>query len=98
MCVPLTPPSPDVNYEELARCTDDFNGAQCKAVCVEAVSGGVRRVVGASCLFAPFPGPGRGIWLVQTTEGRKLRRLWPLGARPGIPRGTLELVCPGCRE
>ncbi|XP_042315719.1 26S proteasome regulatory subunit 6A [Sceloporus undulatus] len=28
--------SPDVNYEELARCTDDFNGAQCKAVCVEA--------------------------------------------------------------
>ena len=28
----------DVNFEELARCTDDFNGAQCKAVCVEAVS------------------------------------------------------------
>ena len=27
---------PDVNFEELARCTDDFNGAQCKAVCVEA--------------------------------------------------------------
>ncbi|PIK40382.1 putative 26S protease regulatory subunit 6A-B isoform X1 [Apostichopus japonicus] len=26
----------DVNFEELARCTDDFNGAQCKAVCVEA--------------------------------------------------------------
>ena len=30
--------SPDVNFEELARCTDDFNGAQLKAVCVEAVS------------------------------------------------------------
>ena len=30
--------SDDVIYEELARCTDDFNGAQCKAVCVEAVS------------------------------------------------------------
>lgn len=30
--------SADVNFEELARCTDDFNGAQCKAVCVEAVS------------------------------------------------------------
>lgn len=30
--------SPDVNFEELARSTDDFNGAQCKAVCVEAVS------------------------------------------------------------
>ncbi len=28
--------SPDVNYEELARSTDDFNGAQLKAVCVEA--------------------------------------------------------------
>jgi 26S proteasome regulatory subunit T5 len=28
--------SAEVNYEELARCTDDFNGAQLKAVCVEA--------------------------------------------------------------
>lgn len=27
-----------MNFEELARCTDDFNGAQLKAVCVEAVS------------------------------------------------------------
>ncbi|KAF0747578.1 Uncharacterized protein FWK35_00024627 [Aphis craccivora] len=26
----------DVNFEELSRSTDDFNGAQCKAVCVEA--------------------------------------------------------------
>ena len=26
----------EVNFEELARCTDDFNGAQLKAVCVEA--------------------------------------------------------------
>uniref|UniRef100_A0A2K5JBQ7 26S proteasome regulatory subunit 6A n=1 Tax=Colobus angolensis palliatus TaxID=336983 RepID=A0A2K5JBQ7_COLAP len=25
----------NVNPDELARCTDDFNGAQCKAVCVE---------------------------------------------------------------
>ncbi len=30
--------SPDVNFEELSRSTEDFNGAQCKAVCVEAVS------------------------------------------------------------
>lgn len=30
--------SKDVNFDELSRCTDDFNGAQCKAVCVEAVS------------------------------------------------------------
>ncbi|KAH9912688.1 26S proteasome subunit P45 [Epithele typhae] len=28
--------SQDVNYEELARSTDEFNGAQLKAVCVEA--------------------------------------------------------------
>lgn len=28
--------SDDVNFSELSRCTDDFNGAQCKAVCVEA--------------------------------------------------------------
>ena len=28
--------SGDVNFEELARCTDDMNGAQLKAVCVEA--------------------------------------------------------------
>jgi 26S proteasome regulatory subunit T5 len=27
---------PDVNYPELARSTDEFNGAQLKAVCVEA--------------------------------------------------------------
>lgn len=35
--------SPDVNFEELARCTDDFNGAQCKAVCVEAGMIALRR-------------------------------------------------------
>jgi len=28
----------NINFEELSRSTDDFNGAQCKAVCVEAVS------------------------------------------------------------
>ena len=26
----------DVNFEELARSTDEFNGAQLRAVCVEA--------------------------------------------------------------
>ncbi|CAB3991575.1 26S proteasome regulatory subunit 6A-B [Paramuricea clavata] len=35
--------SSDVNYEELSRCTDDFNGAQCKAVCVEAGMIALRR-------------------------------------------------------
>uniref|UniRef100_A0A1I8J6Q5 AAA domain-containing protein n=1 Tax=Macrostomum lignano TaxID=282301 RepID=A0A1I8J6Q5_9PLAT len=34
---------PDVNFDELARCTDDFNGAQCKAVCVEAGMLALRR-------------------------------------------------------
>ncbi|XP_046569872.1 26S proteasome regulatory subunit 6A-A-like [Haliotis rubra] len=35
--------SKDVNYEELSRCTDDFNGAQLKAVCVEAGMIALRR-------------------------------------------------------
>lgn len=35
--------SPDVNFEELSRTTDDFNGAQCKAVCVEAGMIALRR-------------------------------------------------------
>ncbi|KAK9728628.1 26S proteasome regulatory subunit 6A [Basidiobolus ranarum] len=40
--------SPDINFEELARCCDEFNGAQCKAVCVEAGMLALRR--GASAL------------------------------------------------
>eukprot|EP00698_Gefionella_okellyi_P017595 TRINITY_DN5173_c0_g1_i1.p1 TRINITY_DN5173_c0_g1~~TRINITY_DN5173_c0_g1_i1.p1 ORF type:complete len:435 (-),score=116.23 TRINITY_DN5173_c0_g1_i1:486-1790(-) len=35
--------SEGVNYDELARCTDDFNGAQLKAVCVEAGMLALRR-------------------------------------------------------
>lgn len=35
--------NPDVNFEELARSTEDFNGAQLKAVCVEAGMAGLRR-------------------------------------------------------
>merc|ERR1719230_2086011 len=34
---------PDVNFEELARSTEDFNGAQLKAVCVEAGMLALRR-------------------------------------------------------
>mmetsp|Transcript_568 Transcript_568/g.1648 ORF Transcript_568/g.1648 Transcript_568/m.1648 type:complete len:167 (-) Transcript_568:170-670(-) len=30
----------DTNFEELARCCDDFNGAQCKAICVEVCNSG----------------------------------------------------------
>ena len=33
----------DVNYEELARSTPEFNGAQLKAVCVEAGMYALRR-------------------------------------------------------
>lgn len=35
--------NPETNYDELARCTDDFNGAQLKAVCVEAGMIALRR-------------------------------------------------------
>jgi 26S proteasome regulatory subunit T5 len=35
--------SKDVNFDELARCTVDFNGAQLKAVCVEAGMLALRR-------------------------------------------------------
>merc|ERR1712042_348129 len=34
---------PDVNFDELSRCCDDFNGAQCKAVAVEAGMLALRR-------------------------------------------------------
>ena len=40
--------SEDVNYNELARSTDTFNGAMLKAVCVEAGMIALRR--GAECL------------------------------------------------
>ena len=35
--------SKDVNWVELAKCTDDFNAAQCKAICVEAGMIALRR-------------------------------------------------------
>lgn len=38
--------SPGVNFEELARITNDFNGAQLKAVCVEAGMIALRREAG----------------------------------------------------
>jgi ATP-dependent 26S proteasome regulatory subunit len=37
------PPAADVNFEELARSTEDFNGAMLKAVCVEAGMLALRR-------------------------------------------------------
>lgn len=48
----------DVNFEELARSTDDFNAAQLKAVCVEAGMLALRRdgteVRGASIVCFMF--------------------------------------------
>lgn len=42
---------PDVNFEELARSTDDFNGAQLKAVCVEAGMLALRRDATEVCVL-----------------------------------------------
>lgn len=42
--------SPDVNFEELGRSTDDFNAAQLKAVCVEAGMLALRRCVCLLCV------------------------------------------------
>ncbi|KAJ1970745.1 26S proteasome regulatory subunit 6A [Dimargaris xerosporica] len=39
----------DVNFEELSRCCDEFNGAQCKAVCVEAGMIALRRSATQLC-------------------------------------------------
>lgn len=33
----------DVNFEEISRCCEDFNGAQCRAICVEAGMIALRR-------------------------------------------------------
>lgn len=41
----------DVNFEELARSTDDFNGAQLKAVCVEAGMLALRRDATEVCIY-----------------------------------------------
>lgn len=35
--------SKDVNFDELSRCCDEFNGAQCKAICVESGMLALRR-------------------------------------------------------
>lgn len=45
---------PDVNFEELARSTDDFNGAQLKAVCIEAGMLALRRDATEVCHFLSF--------------------------------------------
>ena len=47
--------NPDVNFEELARSTDDFNGAQLKAVCVEAGMLALRRDATEVCFLSFYP-------------------------------------------
>jgi ATP-dependent 26S proteasome regulatory subunit len=44
----------DVNFEELSRCTDDFNGAQCKAVCIEAVCLSSFHFTNKNCIFLGY--------------------------------------------
>lgn len=52
----------EVNFDELSRCTDDFNGAQLKAVCVEAGMIALRR--GASELIHEDYMDGEWVWLI----------------------------------
>eukprot|EP00479_Gromia_sphaerica_P002682 TRINITY_DN1314_c0_g1_i2.p1 TRINITY_DN1314_c0_g1~~TRINITY_DN1314_c0_g1_i2.p1 ORF type:complete len:69 (+),score=16.88 TRINITY_DN1314_c0_g1_i2:297-503(+) len=62
----------DVNFEELARSTDDFNGAQLKAVCVEAGMIALRRDA-AELVHEDFM---EGITQVQKRKSN--RTAWPL--------------------
>ncbi|CAD6340079.1 unnamed protein product [Miscanthus lutarioriparius] len=89
--------NPDVNFEELARSTDDFNGAQLKAVCVEAGMLALRRdatevthedfnegIVQASSFTV---GPPRSAISSSAAKTRKRKR----GARRiGIIYGPME--------
>ena len=53
--------SPDVNFEELARSTDDFNAAQLKAVCVEAGMLALRRDATEVRAALRCPHTGQGV-------------------------------------
>ena len=59
--------SPDVNFEELARSTDDFNAAQLKAVCVEAGMLALRRDATEVCAKQGFC---LGFWCVNRNGAR----------------------------
>ena len=60
--------SPDANFEELARSTDDFNAAQLKAVCVEAGMLALRRDATEVELFAAVS----CLWCCPQADGRQL--------------------------
>eukprot|EP00439_Symbiodinium_sp_Y106_P053055 s1728_g7.t1 len=67
----------DVNFVELARSTDDFNGAQLKAVCVEAGMEALRRGATELCHEerAAARGQVRCMQLYQTPPATVSRRL-----------------------
>lgn len=77
-----------MNYEELARCTDDFNGAQCKAVCVEAVSGRAR----AGCSGRLVSSLDRIRVRVTGVQGRPLDLSVWLQGMIALRRGATELT------
>ncbi|CAG8452150.1 16213_t:CDS:10, partial [Dentiscutata heterogama] len=64
----------DVNYDELARCCDEFNGAQCKAVCVEAGMLALRRNA-TELNHEDFMDGSRGIFGVDLAEGIEYARV-----------------------
>lgn len=67
--------SPDVNFEELSRCCDEFNGAQCKAVCVEAGMIALRR--GAVEIFHEDFMEGLPTFYKQESKKSKQKRRIP---------------------
>ena len=95
--------SPDVNFEELARSTDDFNAAQLKAVCVEAGMLALRRdatEVGPSHRAHITYKSSRVKVLILDRQGRGagalLQRLQTRAAQGCLPRGWH--ACPAPRE
>eukprot|EP00240_Pyramimonas_obovata_P001574 CAMPEP_0118932416 /NCGR_PEP_ID=MMETSP1169-20130426/10168_1 /TAXON_ID=36882 /ORGANISM="Pyramimonas obovata, Strain CCMP722" /LENGTH=436 /DNA_ID=CAMNT_0006875069 /DNA_START=110 /DNA_END=1421 /DNA_ORIENTATION=- len=73
--------SPDVNYEELARSTEDFNGAQLKACCVEAGMLALRR----DALEVNHEDFNEGIVAVQAKKKTSLN--YYASAPPGVLNG-----------
>lgn len=60
--------SKEVNFEEIARCCEDFNGAQCRAICVEAGMIALRRDA-TQCTHEDFM---EAISVVQSLKKQKL--------------------------
>lgn len=80
----------DVNFDELARCTDDFNGAQLKAVCVEAGMIALRRQATELTHEDYMDGMPRGVGILLAATApadavvvgaQRFRRFRPSGRR-----------------